>query len=40
VPLSALADWAVEHGPDIVASRSAYRLGRESDSANVDTPPK
>ncbi|WP_026932214.1 winged helix-turn-helix transcriptional regulator [Glycomyces tenuis] len=24
VPLSALADWAVEHGPDIAAARSAH----------------
>jgi DNA-binding HxlR family transcriptional regulator len=24
VPLSALADWAVEHGPDIAVARSAH----------------
>lgn len=28
-PLSALADWAVEHAADIAAARSAHESGRE-----------
>ncbi|WP_369431960.1 winged helix-turn-helix transcriptional regulator [Glycomyces amatae] len=31
VPLSALADWAVEHRTEIAAARSAHALDREHD---------
>jgi len=33
VPLSALADWAVAHGPDIAAARESHHIEREADPA-------
>lgn len=34
VPLSALADWAVEHRTEIAAARSAHAPGGEQDAAD------